>query len=216
MSKDSEVIAHRSFVFDSFSLPVTRFYSILEAMISMRAIPGAKVSRILLPEGGFLSAKREYLRVRRGAEVFDICAASVGEQFIVSHWLRRIPRHRAWIKWLVGFFLLLPFVQFVSESLNEKITGCCAMALVPFFFLGAMLWFFRLIPGVGLFFNVTRALFGWSWKHLQLPTIFQSDAASLFRSTIPSVVEEALQAIRAGQGLLGAAEGEVSSAATSA
>ncbi len=206
MSKDRDVLSHRSFVFEGFTTTVSNFYAILENMVSMRAIPGAKVSRVLLSEGGPFSAKREYVRVRRGAEVFDICGAAVGESFMVSHWLRKIPRYRSWIKWIILFFLALPFIQFVSPSLNEKVTGCCAMALLPFFILVPVFWFLRLIPGAGLFFRLIKGLFGWGWQLLRLPTLFQSDAATVFRSTVPTIVEQAIQAIRSGQALLETAE----------
>jgi hypothetical protein len=202
MSKEAEVISHRSFVFEGFNTTVSTFYSVVESMLLTRAIPGARVSRVFMPEGGIGSAKREYLRVRRGAEVFDVMAAAIGNSFMISHWLRKIPRHRGWIKWVVGFFLVLPFIQVVSTSLNEKVTGCCAMVLLPFFVIMPVFWFLRIIPGAGLFFRLTRAVFGWGWKVFRLPTLFQSDAAALFRSTVPTIVEQAIQAIRSGQTFL--------------
>ena len=202
MPKDSDVLSHRSYIFEGFNASVTSFYKILESMLAARAIPGTKVSRIVLSEGGLLSSKREYLRIRRGAEVYDVGAACIGNSFVISYWLRRIPRHRAWIKWLVGFFLLLPFVQYVSESLNQKITSCCAVALLPFFFIVPMLWMLRLIPGAGLFFKLGRMLFGWAFRMARLPTLFQSDSEDVFRKTVPAIVEQAIEAVRNSQALL--------------
>lgn len=55
--------------------------------IERRAIPDAAQSRVDWREGGVLSAKREYLRVRRKQYTFDICGAPFGTGFFVSWWL---------------------------------------------------------------------------------------------------------------------------------
>ena len=62
------------------------FYSRVESAIEARKIPDTKRVRVEWREGGPLSAKREYLRVRRKALVFDICGAPFGSGFFVSWW----------------------------------------------------------------------------------------------------------------------------------
>jgi hypothetical protein len=63
-----------------------------------------KQSRITWKEGGLLSAKREYLRVRRKEFVFDVCAAPFGKGFFFSWWLGEIPSG------FLQFISLIPFI----------------------------------------------------------------------------------------------------------
>jgi hypothetical protein len=51
------------------------FYKAVEEAIERRRIPDSSRSRIDYREGGLLSAKREYLRVKRLTYTFDICGA---------------------------------------------------------------------------------------------------------------------------------------------
>ena len=54
------------------------FYASVEQALQPRQIPDYAVSRIDWREGGVFTARREYLRVRRGKLAFDICAAPFG------------------------------------------------------------------------------------------------------------------------------------------
>lgn len=80
-------------------LPVSSqgFYETLETALTAREVPNMRVGRIFWREGGLLSAKREYLEVRRAGEVFYVCAAPFGNGFFVSWWLGEF----------LGFFALL-------------------------------------------------------------------------------------------------------------
>jgi len=120
MSTKDGILSHRTFVFDSFSIPVSEFYSLLEAMLKERAIPGAKTSRVFLREGGFLGTKRQYLRVRRSSEVFDISAAAFGESFMVSYFLRELPTHIA-LKIFLGFIFLWLIVGKLPDPACRRI-----------------------------------------------------------------------------------------------
>ncbi|MCP4368561.1 MAG: hypothetical protein GY797_10690 [Deltaproteobacteria bacterium] len=64
-----------------------KFYNNLVEAISLHNIPGIDISRIDYREGGVLSAKRLYLRVKRKELIFDICAAPFGNGFFFSWWL---------------------------------------------------------------------------------------------------------------------------------
>jgi len=81
---------------DDFSASALAFYDVLEAALAKRQIPDARISRVHLREGGFLSAKREYLRVERQGTAFDIGAAPFGRGYFFSWWLverpSRLPR----------------------------------------------------------------------------------------------------------------------------
>lgn len=67
------------------------FYASVDRALERRQVPDSRSSRVEWKEGGLLSAKREYLRIRRKEYVFDICAAPFGDAFFVSWWLGEIP-----------------------------------------------------------------------------------------------------------------------------
>lgn len=66
------------------------FFGAVEAAVHKRKISQVKLSRVDWKEGGILSAKREYLQVRRKRHLFDICGAPFGNGFFVSWWLGTI------------------------------------------------------------------------------------------------------------------------------
>jgi hypothetical protein len=83
----SEVISHWSHFFQSFTLSSDEFYSTATNIIKAHQMPNTKISRVMHKEGGLLSSNREYLRIRHGYLVFDICAAPFGTDFFISWWL---------------------------------------------------------------------------------------------------------------------------------
>src|SRR5262245_48628575 len=86
-----QLISHWHHLLDGFRHSPKAFYEGLEKSIKTREIPDSGVSRVEFSEGGMLSAKREYLRVRRREHIFDICAAPFGSGFFVSWWLFTTP-----------------------------------------------------------------------------------------------------------------------------
>lgn len=80
-------IGHWSYMVAGLQVSPLEFYAAVEEQLDRWQIPHAKRERVDWREGGLLSAKREYLRVRRGEYVFDICAAPFGAGFFVSWWL---------------------------------------------------------------------------------------------------------------------------------
>jgi hypothetical protein len=85
------VLAHWYQLFDTFSFSTMEFYTILSDKIGVRQMPETWLSRENLPEGGLLSAKREYLKIKRGEQSFMLCAAPFGVDFFVSWWLLENP-----------------------------------------------------------------------------------------------------------------------------
>lgn len=50
-------------------------------------MPSVTIKRVNEKEGGFLSASREFLRIKRNNLVFDVCASPFGKSFFISWWL---------------------------------------------------------------------------------------------------------------------------------
>jgi hypothetical protein len=82
-----EVLAHWHTRIDSFSYSSNEFYEHLAAELERREMPRVKIKRKRQPEFGLFSARREYLRVRRGHLTLAICAAPFGIDYFVSSWL---------------------------------------------------------------------------------------------------------------------------------
>jgi hypothetical protein len=85
--KVSLILSHWYHLIEGLQDSTQRFYTTLEQAIGARQIEKLDLSRIDYREGGILSDKREYFRVRRKDHIFDICAAPFGNSFFVSWWL---------------------------------------------------------------------------------------------------------------------------------
>lgn len=83
----SEVISHWSHFFQSFTLSANEFYTTAERIIAAHQMPNSEVKRVQHKEGGMFSSNREYLRIKHGNLVFDVCAAPFGTDFFISWWL---------------------------------------------------------------------------------------------------------------------------------
>lgn len=104
------LLSHWHKLFEGFQESPQRIYSLLEEAIDKREIPDVKISRISYPEAGVLSARREYLRVRRKDHIFDVCAAPFGTGFFVSWWLGKPRKPFLILIWI----LLIVFVPIVG------------------------------------------------------------------------------------------------------
>ena len=60
------------------------FYAAIEKELKAREVPGLEIAYVDFAEDGILSGKREYLRLTRERQVFDICAAPFGTAFFFS------------------------------------------------------------------------------------------------------------------------------------
>ena len=94
-------------------LSPSAFYEQLEDEIQCEELPDLDMTRSFLREGGWFSARREYLRIRWNNFVFDICGFPVGRSFTVSWWLGTIENN------VGGLFFEIPLL---GEFLRERIS----------------------------------------------------------------------------------------------
>src|SRR3989337_2241358 len=87
MAQVAAVFSHWYHLLEGLQESPMSFYESLESAIKKRELPDIAISRVDYHEGGVFSAKREYLRVSRQNQVFDVCAAPFGAGFFVSWWL---------------------------------------------------------------------------------------------------------------------------------
>lgn len=100
----AEILSNWNHRIEGLTIPASAFYGKVEAALAAHNAEKVKVERVQLAEGGILSAKREYLEVRRGEHVFHVCAAPFGNGFFVSWWLGQIES--GFFAWLASFPLL--------------------------------------------------------------------------------------------------------------
>ena len=93
------------------------FYGGIESAIASEKLDDVKCERVNISEGGILSAKREYLQVRRKEHVFHICAAPYGNGFFISWWLGEIRSG------LFASLASLPYVGFIFRLLAAALYG---------------------------------------------------------------------------------------------
>lgn len=82
--KETVIISHWNTLLEGLQASPKEFFAAVEDAIEARRVPDTRRSRIDWKESGILSAKREYLRVRRKEFAFDICGAPFGNGFFVS------------------------------------------------------------------------------------------------------------------------------------
>jgi len=78
--------ANKCHYFDKLQFSAQDFYDLLSAIMMDRQMPDVRISRVLHHQKHFLSNKREYLRIARKEDIFDVCAAPFGRGFFVSYW----------------------------------------------------------------------------------------------------------------------------------
>lgn len=77
--------------FDNVQFSVQEFYSVIKELVAEKQITNLKVSRFVRSEGGFFSARREYLRITRKKIAIDVCGFVFGRGFYISCRRGRVP-----------------------------------------------------------------------------------------------------------------------------
>ncbi len=94
MPRGGKATSHWHALIDDFNTSALHFYQVVEEVVKGRDVPEVNFSRVEFKEGGFASAKREYLQIERGNVAFDICAATYGRSYFFSWWVSRVgPEH---------------------------------------------------------------------------------------------------------------------------
>jgi hypothetical protein len=97
-------LSHWHRLFEGLQESSQKVYGAIIEEMKKQKLPDVKVSKVTYSEKGILSAKREYLRVRRQERIFDICAAPFGNNFFISWWLGETPGFMA------SLFMKIPLI----------------------------------------------------------------------------------------------------------
>ncbi|HEY6803865.1 MAG TPA: hypothetical protein VI306_09830 [Pyrinomonadaceae bacterium] len=218
------VLAHWSTLIENFNASPLELYALVEAAVERRNIPGAARSRVDYREGGALSARREYLRVARGKQVYDVCGAPYGTGFFVSSWHTEARARFGWL-WLTGLVALVAgslalagLVLFlgVGSAADFYTAAVLAVLAVPMLgFVFPVLTFAivglvasRTDVGIGEALSVVPFL-GPLYKQIFQPaTYYKADTALMFQKSVHNAVLEALDELTADKGVRAIVESE--------
>ena len=136
---DPEILDHWYALVPNFQTSAQDFYALVEKELAARKVPGLDISRIEFREGGMLSAKRGYLRLRRERLVFDVCAAPFGTAYFFSSWFAEIASVvKLWeaLSFFLGLCLLYGLLVQIRSTSGSALScsscssgspfGCCA------------------------------------------------------------------------------------------
>lgn len=110
------ILSHWNQMIPGLNQSAQEFYGSIESALALHDLKNVKLERVNLAEGGLLSAKREYLQIRRGEQVFHVCAAPYANGFFISSWLGQVES--GLFVWLAS----LPFVGWFFERFVKPIT----------------------------------------------------------------------------------------------
>lgn len=89
--KNPEVHDWKHQLIDGMEGTTEELYQAIEEDLLQREVPNLEITREEFAEGGLLSAKRVYLRMRRERLVFDVCSAPFGKAWFYSYRFAEIP-----------------------------------------------------------------------------------------------------------------------------
>jgi hypothetical protein len=177
------------------------FYQMIEKELVARKVPGLEMSRVEFSEGGLLSDKREYLRLRRERLVFDICAAPFGTSYFFSFRFVELPLG---IKLVELFIFLIGFA--ITFSFLLKIFGVI---------LGFIAFITLLVGGIYVLRNsyllglkdldaslMKISVIGPLYEFfLRKETYYRQDTRLMYLSTVNDITEIFVQEITAAKGI---------------
>lgn len=199
------VLSHWSTLIEEFNTSALDFYAAVEAAIARREIPDVKTSRVEHHESGLLSARREYLRVERGKDVYDLCAAPFGRGYFFSSWLTQKQPGLMTALAFMGTFL---FVFFLAWAI-------AGVVVVGIFgqFLGTAMTFFVMIFASPFLFGflaeqwgpetvaampVVGPVYAWIFSPA---TYYRTDTALMFQKSVHNAVMEVIDELTTSKGM---------------
>lgn len=180
------VVSHWHRPIENFQTSAKEFYDAVEAAIARREVPDRTTLRVDFTEAGFLTARREYLRVKRGPLYVDVCAAPFGTGYFFSSWLVRTPS-----AWLVGCVLGIVLVlagaaTFLTLELRQAVLVAPLAALAGLVALASAL----------------------RQRFFSALTYYQLDTALMFQEAVHAAVLEVIDGLTQAKGLRALSEEE--------
>lgn len=189
------VIGHWSLLMEGMQASPQAFYAAIESAIERRGIPGCHLRRVYWREGGVFSARRLYLRAKRGRDLVDICGAPFGNAFFASSWLCNPPPNI----WIALAVVMVSFAFGVSTlSILRHVQFRPGEPYFTPWIVGILVR-----GGLALLVAVLVTVFG-IIRPLFFPprlTFYRYDTAQMFYRAVQNALGEVIQQLRGEQGL---------------
>lgn len=202
------VISHWYHLFENLQTSTLDFYVSVHGFVDKWQIPGAQISQVEYHEGGVLSAKREYLRIKRGRHIFDICGAPFGTGFFVSWWLgerRSSLGGLALVLVLMGTMIVLLFSM---AKFGFFVGLFIAIVVVPALF-WVLVQVLKEMPEGSDDALVAMPWLGPLYERLFRPqTYYKIDTALMFQEAVRRAVNDAVDGLTTAKGLRALSEAE--------
>ncbi|MES2595800.1 MAG: hypothetical protein V4662_10715 [Verrucomicrobiota bacterium] len=185
---------------DGFETSTDAFYKSIEEELETRKVPGLDFSRLDYREGGLLSSKRDYLRMRRERLTFDLCSASFGTSWFFSYRFCEIPAPFPLFQLLVVLLLTaaltMGYVALFGMLWGGVIIG---MTVLGFFLLLRN----TLTLGFQDFdaWMLTVPVFGRVYEIFRKETMFRRDTRVMYADIIERVIQAKIQQVTAAEGI---------------
>lgn len=168
-------------------------YRQVEEDLREREVPGLEITREEFAEGGLLSAKRVYLRLRRERLVFDVCSAPFGKGWFFSYRFAEIPVClMVWELLLVlAFFcvIVLGYVLLFGMLWGSVIIGASLIGLVLLLRHSLSLGFFGLDD-----FLLRVPVFGIVYEALiRKETYYREDTRLMYMTLMREIIENRIK-----------------------
>lgn len=199
------VVAHWDVLIENLQASSLEFYRSVEAALHRRQVPQTTNTRVEYKEAGLLSARREYLQVKRERLIFDVCAAPFGTGFFVSSWLAEAkPR----VNPLVAALSTLGLVGLMTWLLSTA-----GFMWGTILFAGMVmggLWLVRRMDDEFLEDVVQSVpLLGAVYLHLfKPPTYYRMDTMFMFQKAVHNAVLEVIDQLTTAKGIRALSEAE--------
>lgn len=198
----AEVFTHWGTVLPGIHFSAQELYGAVEYEIHERQWPGVETIRDVHSEAGLLSHKREYLRVIRQRQVFDLCAAAFGKDFFIT--LREAEiRPQLTLATLLIFALAMLIALSLCVSTFGLTTGTIGFGLLlvggVFLLLNVLRMGLTRLDGVLLRMPVIGPLYE-TWFR-RSTTYFQHDLRVVFLKLMDDLVKARIDESTSAQGI---------------
>ena len=192
-SQKAEVFSHSGTVLEGIQFSAQEFYAKLENEIRARQWPGVEILHVPYREAGLFSHKRDYLRVLRQRQVFDIGASTFGKDYFFTLREAEIKPQLTIVTFLIFLLILSMLFSWCLGTLGffKAVTSFVVLGVVGFFLLFNVLRmgltridsFLMLLPVIGPVYE--------TWFR-RSTTYFQHDSRMVFLKLMDDLVKRHL------------------------
>jgi hypothetical protein len=201
-SQKAEVSSHWGTTLRTLQFSAQEFYGKVEQAIYAREWPGVELLRVRHSEAGRLSHKREYLRVVRQRQVFDICAATFGKDYFFTLREAEIKPPLSFATFLI-FFLALSMLFTWSVTTFGTYAGLVnffALLAIGFFLMfNALRMCMTRLDGLLMRLPVIGPIYETFFRHST--TYFQHDTRMVFLKLMDELVKEQVDEETSAKGI---------------